>query len=616
MLSSFVVVLVGTTFLVQNNYYSSQTRRTLVQDNARIATELMATEVRSAMGVGFVTAGARTMTVRSPMVLGVVCNRTGSGTADVHSEGGPTQIDTGEIAGVGARDAATGTWTYANAAWGTIAGSSSTSAAACAANGADTVGASAEYYRLTSLDALLSPVPSEGDVVMLFRETTFEIRTSAMDNTGLGLFRAAYGGLGRGIRDRHGYDRPLPVQDRGLDLCRHDLRDRAGRHRRHADRRGRPPARADRRGGGHHLRVVGERRPEEREMSSVHPVPVSHTAEPRRGGFVLAFVVFMLFAVSVAAATGYVVVNAEFNMAQHATHGAEALAVARAGLERFIAEESGVVGDSVSYALGDGVALITTRKVFSVDSLTDVYHVRSEGTVADLFAPNTPARRVVAAYATHRRRPLAHHAVLMISSQEINADNSGTIHGFDHDTALQCAGGGAASITGGIARVAVTEDSPSQLQGSPEGEVWAGGYTQMLDSIGLRWDVLSDLDFPVEFDDVWPNWGSLPADSFPLVRRTGWTTANGVHGRGVLIVVGMFDGGSNFSWDGIIIAQDVDDYIEGDLRGLLVGGLNANNFYNTIWWRGDAEYHSCNVYKANETLSYLELVENTVYETF
>ena len=337
-----------------------------------------------------------------------------------------------------------------------------------------------------------------------------------------------------------------------------------------------------------------------------------------RAGFVLAFVVFMLFAISVAGATGYLVVSSEFKMAKYYSDGAEALVVARAGLERFVAEQIGVVGDSVSYAIGDGVALVTTRKLFAQDSVTDVYYVRSEGTVIDIFAPGTPARRVVGAYANHRKRPLAHHAVLMISSQEINADIDGTligtIRGFDHNTVADCAGGGAVDITGGIARVAVTEDDPSQIQASPEGEIWSGGYTQMLDSIGLRWDVLSDPEFPVDYDDVWPNFSSLPSDSFPVVRRTGWTTANGVHGRGVLIVDGMFDGGSDFSWRGIIIAKDVDDYIEGDLFGILVGGLEANNFYDTIWWRGDAEYHSCNVYKANESLSYLELIENTFFE--
>ena len=77
----------------------------------------------------------------------------------------------------------------------------------------------------------------------------------------------------------------------------------------------------------------------------------------------------------------------------------------------------------------------------------------------------------------------------------------------------------------------------------------------MLDSIGLRWDVLSDPNFPVEFENTLPNFASLPADSFPIIRYTGWVMAN-FTGRGVLIIDGMFDPSSSFDWDGIVLAAD------------------------------------------------------------
>ena len=321
----------------------------------------------------------------------------------------------------------------------------------------------------------------------------------------------------------------------------------------------------------------------------------------------------MLFAISVASATGYLIVSSEFSLAKHSSDGAEALTVARAGLERFIAEQIGVVGDSVSYALGNGVALVTSRKLFAQDSVTDMYYIRAEGTVADIFAPNSPARRVVGAYAIHRRRPLAHHATVMISTDLIDVDNGGEIDGIDRDTSGDCQGGGAADITGAIARVNVTADDSDDLEGTPEFETWPGGYTEMLDSIGLRWDVLSDPNFPVEFENTLPNFASLPADSFPIIRYTGWVFAN-FSGRGVLIIDGMFDPGPSFDWDGIVLAADVDDIIQGHLDGLLVGGLDGPNTYSTIDYRTESHYHSCDVYAANETLSYLELIENTVFE--
>jgi hypothetical protein len=332
-----------------------------------------------------------------------------------------------------------------------------------------------------------------------------------------------------------------------------------------------------------------------------------------RDGFVLAFVVFMLFAISVTGATGYLVVSSEFQMAKYSGQGSEALAVARAGLERFIAEQIGVVGDSVSYALGDGVALVTTRKIFARDSVTDMYYIQSEGTVDDFFSPNTPARRLVGAYAVHHRRPLAHHAVVMIGANRIDVDNGGEIDGIDRDNSLTCSGGGASSITGAIARVTVTEDDSDDIEGSPEFETWAGGWSEMVDSAGLRWDVLSDPNFPVEFENTLPNFGSLPADSFPIIRYTGWVFAN-FTGRGVLIVDGVFDPGSSFQWDGIVLAKHVDDIIQGHLDGLLVAGMEEPNMYTTVDYRTQSHYHSCDVYAANETLSYLELLENTIFD--
>jgi hypothetical protein len=333
-----------------------------------------------------------------------------------------------------------------------------------------------------------------------------------------------------------------------------------------------------------------------------------------RGGFVLAFVVFMLFSVSVAAATGYLVINSEFAMSKSAIDGSEALAVARAGLERFVAEQLGVVADTVSYALGDGVAVVTSRRLFTQDAVTDMYYIRSEATVTDIFAPNTPARRVVGAYAVHRRRPLVPHAAVMLSADVVRVESGGRAHGTDYSTVSDCPVGGASDIGGLVTRSSFFEYAPDRVEGSPEALIWAGGYSAIVDSIAIRWDVLSDPDLPLEFDGVWPNYGTLPPDSFPVVRQYG-TVAPNTYGRGVLIVDGMFDPGPSFQWYGIVLAGAVDDVIQGSLRGLLVGGLNVNNPYTTVIVQTDVRYYSCEVYAANEALSYLELLENTVFES-
>jgi hypothetical protein len=186
-------MLVSTTFLVQNQYYSSQTQRSGAQDNSRVATELMASEIRTAFEGGFVVAGNGTVTVRSPMVVGVLCDGAGGGAFDLHTEGGPGRLDIDEVAGIALRDAVTGGWTFRNTTWSYIDDSDVDSDEHCADNGADTVGASSEFHGLRQLDALFSPEPNEGDIVALFRETTFKIQASELDPTTLGLFRGAYG---------------------------------------------------------------------------------------------------------------------------------------------------------------------------------------------------------------------------------------------------------------------------------------------------------------------------------------------------------------------------------------------------------------------------------------
>lgn len=333
-----------------------------------------------------------------------------------------------------------------------------------------------------------------------------------------------------------------------------------------------------------------------------------------RRGFVLALVVFMLFAISVTGVTGYLIVSSEFELSRHSGQGAEALTVARAGLERFVAEQLGVVDDTASYALGDGVVVVTTRKILEQDSVTDLYFIKAEGTVADVLSPGTPARRVVGAYAVHRRRPLPHHAAVMIGADRIDVEEGGEAHGQDYNTAADCPGGGAATITGAIATLLVTEQNGNDVQGSPQWETWSGGWAAMRDSIRVRWDVLSDPNFPVEFENTLPNFGAIPADSFPVIRYTGWVSA-GWTGRGVLIVDGVFDPYSSFSWDGIVIAKHIDDIVEGFIDGILVAGIEEPNVYSSVDLELDVNYHSCFVYAANESLSYLELLPNTIFET-
>ena len=330
----------------------------------------------------------------------------------------------------------------------------------------------------------------------------------------------------------------------------------------------------------------------------------------------MVFVLLLLFAISITAVTGYLVVSSEFSMSNHAKEGAEVIAVAHGGMQRFLADQRGVVGDSVVYPIGLGIALVTSRKLMEKDSLNHLYYLRSEGTLNDIRTPGAPvARRVVGAFAWHRLNPLPHRAAVIISADRIDADavGGGDVDGDNHSWSLQCPGWASADITGAIAK----GHSLGDLDGTPDEEHQEWVLTDMADSLGLRWDVLQDPSFPFEFDGSPPNFGSLPADSFPLVRYQGnLAPGSSWSGRGVLVVTGMFDPTTSFDWRGIVLTGSTDDVIQGHIEGMLFGGLDGPNPYSVVDVLMDIDYNSCYVFAANKALSHLELVDNALFEAY
>lgn len=346
------------------------------------------------------------------------------------------------------------------------------------------------------------------------------------------------------------------------------------------------------------------------------------SGDPRRGGFALVMVVFLLFAVAVAGATGYQVVSSEFALARQNRDSQEALAVARAGLQRYLGETVGVVGDSVSYAIGNGIATVTTRKVLEQDTLNHLYYILSEGKVDDPRTPLLPARRSVATYAWHRMNPIPLKGAVWVSggTTTIGGTSGGwaaTVTGYDQATVADCSGGGTAGVRGVVKGAgSVLTPAGSTLTGPAPTTATYATWTAMYDTVGVRWDILTDAAFPVDFDGSPPS--GIPSDSFPLVRYQGNLSASSFwSGRGVLIVTGTLTVPflSGFTWDGIILAGrlgSMSGYSLPQVRGMLIGGLNGSNANVTI--RGTHRYHSCNAYAANRALSYLEVVEGTLFE--
>ncbi len=186
-LSSVIVTLVSSVFLTQNNFYRSVVQRTRVQDNLRVATDFIASEVRGVAGGGVTTAESRRFVVHLPIAMGGVChNEVAHGRVYMP---GLSDIDGDEVAGYALQDAG-GDWTYTADTWSNLLVSSGSSDAnqCLITSGADTVGATADFGRL-----LISGGTTLGEVIMIYRDVEFKIDQSELNPRTLAVYRGVTG---------------------------------------------------------------------------------------------------------------------------------------------------------------------------------------------------------------------------------------------------------------------------------------------------------------------------------------------------------------------------------------------------------------------------------------
>jgi hypothetical protein len=205
---------------------------------------------------------------------------------------------------------------------------------------------------------------------------------------------------------------------------------------------------------------------------------------------------------------------------------------------------------------------------------------------------------------------------LVLTGGGLSVEHTASVSGFDASDASTCLGGGTAGTAGVGTAGSVTTVGGGTLSGNPPETPYASA-ADVFEALGVRWELLADPSFPVQFDGAPPNFGSLPADSFPLVRYSGDLIADSWwSGRGALIVTGIFQAASGFTWEGIILAGElgnVSDVAIVDVRGMLVGGLNGPN-PSVRMGSGTVSYDYCDVRSANRALGYLEVLRNTEFE--
>ncbi len=225
----------------------------------------------------------------------------------------------------------------------------------------------------------------------------------------------------------------------------------------------------------------------------------------------------------------------------------------------------------------------------------------------------SPARRTVYQYAVKREVALNHVAMMTQVTGDLAVWPNAHVDGNEE------AGAGCPQTSVDIIGVmmgsgTLTILGLSPVEGSPD-SISLGSSAAALDAIGIDWDVLTDTDFPVDYEDAWPSC-ALPADSFTVTRFNGNLNAPaGACGRGVLIVTGNFSAGDNFQWDGILLAGYlVDTPNDYRIDGLVVGGLDGAGTATAFQNDTHIDYHRCYAFQAGRRLSHFEPVGSTWWE--
>ena len=333
-----------------------------------------------------------------------------------------------------------------------------------------------------------------------------------------------------------------------------------------------------------------------------------------RGGFVLALVILLLFGIGVAAAAGYQIVFTEALLSVHAKETQTALSIARAGLRSYIGKQIGVHDDIVTYSIEGGDAVVSARKLAEIDDFQTLYLLQSEGVYTDPTFTGSAARRTVYQYAIKREVALNHLAMMTQVTGDLYVRENAHIDGNDGAAETDCEQTQVDLTAVFMGSGSLTIENGDPIDG-PNPEVVYLGAAAALDSIGIDWDVLTSIDFPVDYEDVWPSC-ALPSDSFTVTRFNGnLTTPSSPCGQGVLIVTGNFLPADGFQWDGILLAGFiVNTFNDYRIDGLVVGGLDGNGTATAFNNNTHIDYERCNAFKAGKRLSHFEPVGGTWWE--
>lgn len=338
------------------------------------------------------------------------------------------------------------------------------------------------------------------------------------------------------------------------------------------------------------------------------------------GGFALGLVVLLLFAIGTIGAAGYRIISSEAIQARQGIETVRALAVAQGGVQWFTARQRGLVPDSVTVKINGGTAVIGTRRIASVSPSEDLYFITSEGSYSDPRFPSAPAVRTISQFAVLNNLPVKTMAPLVTTAPRLRVGGSALVDGTDHAVPGQCQGAPGGPWAGVFGRANIQTRDGGAIIGDPPA-IALGSFENVVAAAAVPWEVLTDPEFPVEYDGIWPNFASLGSDEFPVVRVPGdFYPTPAESGQGVLIIAGNlgFPPGSMWEWKGIVLAGGLmpsGPDANFSLEGMLAAGLgNPMNPFDMEG--GRILYHSCYVAWAGASLAHLSVLPGGWWEEF
>lgn len=329
-------------------------------------------------------------------------------------------------------------------------------------------------------------------------------------------------------------------------------------------------------------------------------------------GAALVIVLIALVGLTAMAAAGVIVTGTELTVSENADAATRAFLAAENGLDTYLG--SNADGSApVTYTTPDGSVTVTPTRLLDVEEGRILFHLSS---VASFPQPRGGAvTRTVERIAIYSDGTIEVPASFTATGGFLKNGTAGTISGQDWASAgnPKCPNSPKPAVAG----VKVPPGQYTQNGGStpvPDGDppVDDGETAQeILEEIGIDWEAVTsggllNADYTIP-PDSWPNFGSIPADEWPVIYVEGNISVSpSESGRGMLIVRDNLAMNGSFQWDGAIL---VGGYITSNgyqvVEGATLSGLNValgETVPSTDIGNGNKvfKYHSCNLKQASQ----------------